>query len=78
MARVKTPSQSRRFERKTPSNQRTDDISTGMPCKTLGKHLLDDMTVNVGQSSFEPVVVKGQALVIQTHQVKDGGIEVVN
>ena len=69
---------SRHFERKTPSNQRTDDISTACPGKNLGKHLPDDVTVNVGQSSLEPVVVKGQALVIQTHQVKDGGIEIVN
>ena len=36
------------------------------------------MTVDIGQSSLETIVVKGQALMIQTHQVKDGRIEVVN
>ena len=43
-----------------------------------GKHLADDVTMNVGQSSFESVMIKAQALVIQPHQVEDRGIEVIN
>ena len=43
-----------------------------------GKHLADDVTMNVGQSSFEPVMIKAQTLVIQSHQMKDRGIEIIN
>ena len=45
---------------------------------SLSKHLLDDVTMYVGQATLETVVVKTQALMIQPQQMKDGGIEIVN
>ena len=45
---------------------------------SLREHLLDDVTMYVGQATLETVVVKTQTLVIQTHQMKNGGIEIIN
>ena len=42
-----------------------------------GKHLADDVTMSVGQSSFESIMIKAQTLVIQAHQMKDRGIEII-
>lgn len=44
----------------------------------LGKNLPYDVTMDVGQATFQPIMIKAQALVIQAHQVKNGRIEVVN
>ena len=43
-----------------------------------GKHLADSVTIDVGQSSFESIMIKAQTLVIQAHQMKDRGIEIIN
>jgi hypothetical protein len=37
----------------------------------------DHMNMNIGQAAFDSVVVIGQSLMIQTEQVKDGGMKVV-
>ena len=63
---------------KAPSKKRSDDILPACHSKTLGKHLADDVAMNVGQSSFESVMIKAQTLVIQAHQMKDRGIEIIN
>ena len=44
----------------------------------LGKNLPYDVTMDVGQATFQPIMIKAQALVIQAHQMKNGRIEVVN
>ena len=44
----------------------------------LDKNLPYDVTMDVGQATFQPIMIKAQALVIQAHQVKNGRIEVVN
>ena len=36
------------------------------------------MTVHVGQSALKAVVVVGEAFMIQSHEMKDGGIEIVD
>jgi len=36
------------------------------------------MPVHVGQATFETVVIIGKAFVIQSHEVEDGGIEIVD
>lgn len=36
------------------------------------------MPVDVGQATFEAVVVKGQPFVVQAHEVQDGGVKVVD
>ncbi len=36
------------------------------------------MSVHVGQSPFQAVVVKGQTFVVQAHQVKQRRVEVIN
>lgn len=38
--------------------------------KLSRENLLDDMTVNVGEAAFQPIMVKRQAFVIEAHQVK--------
>lgn len=44
----------------------------------LCQNVLDDVTMNIGQSSLQAIVVIRQPLVIQTHEVEDGGVEVVD
>jgi len=33
----------------------------------LGQHVLDDMTVDIGQTSLDTVVIKRQTFVIESH-----------
>jgi len=36
------------------------------------------VSVHVGQATFETIVVESKTLVVQAHEVKDGGVEVVH
>ena len=36
------------------------------------------MSVDVGETTLQAVVVIGEALVIETHEVEDGGVEIVD
>lgn len=46
--------------------------------KKSGEDILDDVSMDIGQATFEPVVVVGEALVIETHEVEDGGVEIID
>ncbi len=43
----------------------------------LGQQGVDHVTVNVGQPAVDAVVAHGQAFVVQSQQVQDGGVDVV-
>ena len=36
------------------------------------------MSVHVGQATLETIVVESEALVVQAHEVQDGGVEIVD
>lgn len=40
--------------------------------------LFDNVTMDIGKAAFEAIVVIGQAFVIETEEVEDGGVEVVD
>ncbi len=42
------------------------------------EHVGDDVSVHIGQSSLDAVVVEAESTVIESSDVKDGGMEVVN
>ena len=42
----------------------------------LGEDRLNHMTVDIGQSTIEPVVIVSELLVIEAEQVKDGRIKI--
>lgn len=44
----------------------------------LCQHVFDDVAVDVGEAAFEAVVIVGQFLVVQAHQVQERGIKVVD
>ena len=39
---------------------------------------MDDVSVNVGQATFKAVVVETKPLVIETHEMKNSGVEVID
>src|SRR6266496_2587659 len=41
-------------------------------------HFLDHLAVNVGQTEIAAVVAVGELFVIETEQVENGGVEIVN
>lgn len=44
----------------------------------LREHVVNDVAVNVGKTAFKSVVIVAQPLVIQTEQMKHGGVEIIN
>ena len=44
----------------------------------LCQNLSDDLSVHVGESPLDPVVVKAEALVIEAEEVQDGGVKIVD
>ena len=46
--------------------------------RELGDYVLNDLTVNIGEAVVSTRVTVGQFLVIETHQVKNGCVQVVN
>ena len=43
-----------------------------------GKHTMDDVTVNISQSSFQPIVVKRKSFMIQSHKMQNRRIEIIH
>ena len=44
----------------------------------LSEHLLDYMTMHIGQASLQTIVIKGKSFVVQAHEVKNRCIEIIN
>ena len=38
---------------------------------------MNDVAMDVGEPTLQTIVIKGQSLMIQAHQVQEGGVEVV-
>ena len=45
--------------------------------KGLGQYFLDDAAVDVGEAAVDAPVAEGELFVVNSQQVKDGGVEVV-
>ena len=44
----------------------------------LGKNFVNHMSMDIGQSPFQSVVIIRKALMVQPHQMKNGGIEIID
>ena len=44
----------------------------------LGKNIADHLTVDVGQTEITPGVAVGETLVVESEQVQEGGVQVMN
>ena len=44
----------------------------------LGQHVVDNLAVHVGQPELPALVLERQPLVVDAHQVQDGGVQVVD
>lgn len=46
--------------------------------RCLGENVFDNVAVDVGESSFQAVVVVGETFVVEAEEMEDGGVEVVD
>ena len=42
------------------------------------QYAFDDLTVNIGQTKTASLILEGEPLVVDAHQVQEGGVEVVD
>ncbi len=59
----------------TTRDTRTNELSLVVQ---LDEYVFHHMSMDVGQSSFESVVIERQPFVIESHQVQERGVEVVD
>ena len=64
------------------ANRKTADAvaaaESAMPLTVSGKHILDYMPVNIRQAPLQSVVVERQSLMVESHEMQQGGIEVID